>query len=127
MSNPFVRNFDELIVNIKNDINSGESSLYIAKDDESSMIKELLVQNLERNINGKKVTFLAIRNIVLKEEFKGNGYFSKFLMELESLKINIMFHDVINPRLMNFLKTKNFKEYKEKKYEDEVISLYKEF
>lgn len=127
MSNPFIRNFDELIVNIKNDINSGESSLYIAKDDESSMIKELLVQNLERNINGKKVTFLAIRNIVLKEEFKGNGYFSKFLMELESLKINIMFHDVINPRLMNFLKTKNFKEYKEKKYEDEVISLYKEF
>ena len=127
MSNPFIRNFDELIVNIKNDINSGESSLYIAKDDESSMIKELLVQNLERNINGKKVTFLAIRNIVLKEEFKGNGYFSKFLMELESLNVNIMFHDVINSRLMNFLKTKNFKEYKEKKYEDEVISLYKEF
>lgn len=127
MSNPFIRNFDELIVNIKNDINSGDSSLYIAKDDETSMIKELLVQNLERHINGKKITFLSIRNIVLKEDFKGKGYFSKFLMELESLNVNIMFHDVINPRLMNFLKTKNFKEYKEKKYEDEVISLYKEF
>ena len=51
----------------------------------------------------------------------------KFPTIINSLKINIMFHDVINPRLMNFLKTKNFKEYKEKKYEDEVISLYKEF
>lgn len=127
MSNPFIRNFDELIINLKNDIKSKESSLYIAKDDENSMIKELLVQNLEREINGKKVSFIAIRNIVLKEEFKGKGYFSNFLIELENLRKNIMFHDVINNRLMIYLKSKNYHEYKEKKYEEEVISLYKVF
>lgn len=127
MSNPFIRNFDELIINLKNDIESKESSLYIAKDDESSMIKELLVQNLEREINGKRVSFIAIRNIVLKEDFKGKGYFSNFLIELESLRKNIMFHDVINDRLMIYLKSKNYHEYKEKKYEEEVISLYKVF
>lgn len=127
MSNPFIRNFDELIINLKNDIESKESSLYIAKDDENSMIKELLVQNLEREINDKKVSFIAIRNIVLKEEFKGKGYFSNFLIELENLKVNIMFHDVINSRLMIYLKSQNYHEYKEKKYEEEVISLYKVF
>lgn len=127
MSNPFIRNFDELIINLKNDIESKESSLYIAKDDENSMIKELLVQNLEREINGKKVSFIAIRNIKLKEEFKGKGYFSNFLIELENLKVNIMFHDVINSRLMIYLKSQNYHEYKEKKYEEEVISLYKVF
>lgn len=127
MSNPFIRNFDELIINLKNDFESKESSLYIAKDDENSMIKELLVQNLEREINGKKVSFIAIRNIVLKEEFKGKGYFSNFLIELENLRKNIMFHDVINNRLMIYLKSKNYHEYKEKKYEEEVISLYKVF
>ncbi len=127
MSNPFIRDFDELIINLKNDIKSKESSLYIAKDDENSMIKELLVQNLEREINGKKISFIAIRNIVLNEEFKGKGYFSKFLIELENLKVNIMFHDVINSRLMIYLKSQNYHEYKEKKYEEEVISLYKVF
>lgn len=127
MSNPFIRDFDELVINLKNDIKSKESSLYIAKDDENSMIKELLVQNLEREINGKKISFIAIRNIVLNEEFKGKGYFSKFLIELENLKVNIMFHDVINSRLMIYLKSKNYHEYKEKKYEEEVISLYKVF
>ena len=88
MSNPFIRDFDELVINLKNDIESKESSLYIAKDDENSMIKELLVQNLEREINGKKVSFIAIRNIVLKEEFKGKGFFSNFLIELENLRKN---------------------------------------
>lgn len=127
MSNPFIRDFDELVINLKNDIESKESSLYIAKDDENSMIKELLVQNLEREINGKKISFIAIRNIVLNEEFKGKGYFSKFLIELENLKVNVMFHDVINSRLMIYLKSKNYHEYKEKKYEEEVISLYKVF
>jgi hypothetical protein len=125
MSRTFVKTLDELIVNLKDDINISELSLYMGKKEDESILESLLVIHLNREIDGKQRTFLAVRDIKLKPEFRGKGYFSKFLKDFESLGVSIMFHDVINPNLFQYLKLKGFKEYREDKYGMEVISLYK--
>src|SRR5579875_1513346 len=96
--NPFIKNFDSLLLNIQKDVDDGESSLYINDESSDSMFDRLLVQSLKREINGKEIKFLAIRDVTLKEEFRGKSFFTSFFKELNKLNIDLMFHDVINDR-----------------------------
>lgn len=125
--NPLVSNFNELLSKIQEDLKEDKvfTGLYIAKDSEDSLLEELLVQPLVRKINGKEVTFLSIRNVVLKEQYKGKKLFTDFVQELENLKTPILFHDIVNDKLIPFFGGRGYKMHKEKKYEQEVVSMYR--
>jgi hypothetical protein len=124
-NNPFIKNFDSLLEHIKSDIQSGESIFYVNDDSDESIFMKLLVQHLKREIDGEEIKFIAIRDITLKEEFKGNGHFRKFFKELNSLNINLIFHDIISDKLYEFLIKQGYEVFTEVKYEAELISCYK--
>jgi hypothetical protein len=133
--NPFIGNFTELYEGIAYDVSEKQSSLYIASDDENSIFLELLVQELKRevkvNSNGnnnsqtQNVAFLAIRNVEIKPEFRGQKGFTQFVKNLESLNISVLFHDVVNDRLHDFFLSRGYQALHEKKYEQDVVSYYR--
>jgi hypothetical protein len=123
--NPFIKNFDSLLLNIQEDINNGESSLYINDESIDSMFSRLLVQSLKREINGQEVKFLAIRDVTLKENFRGKKLFTNFFTELNKLNIDLMFHDIINDRFYKFLIKQQYQVFKEIKNGEELTSCYK--
>lgn len=125
--NPFVKNLEELFMKIKQDIeqDSSISCLYIAKESEDSILEKLLVQPMYRNINGKDVKFLSIRNIKIKEKHKSKKFFTEFIDNIELLKVPILFHDIVNENLISFFSKRGYKFLKEKKYNSELISMYK--
>jgi hypothetical protein len=126
MNYPFVKNFEELFANIMKDIKEdGYVSLYIADKSEESIFEKILVQELKRNVKGKEISFVGIRNIVLKPNFKSKKLFTKFVENLETLNVPLMFHDIINEKLIPFFNKKGYSLYKEKKYEQLVTSMYK--
>ena len=128
MNSPFVKNFEQLFQNIQSDIElDGNVSLYIASDKADSMFEKLLVQELVRTINNKQVRFLAVRNIVMKETYKEQKFFTKFVEQLETLQIPLMYHDVVNRSLIPFFQKKGYSLLEEKKYEESLISMYKIF
>lgn len=123
---PFVKNFNELIEKINSELKENNPNfLYINSDTEDSIFNELLVQSLERTINNKKVHFLAIRNISLKTKFRSTGLFDKFVQEIEFLNIPIMFHDIVNERLISYFRNKGYQFLFETKYNIRVDSMYK--
>jgi hypothetical protein len=111
--------------NIQKDVDNGDSSLYINDESSESMFDRLLVQSLKRVINGKEIKFLAIRDIKLKEEFRGKNSFTSFFKELNKLNIDLMFHDVINDKFYKFLIKQNYQVFKEIKNGEELVSCYK--
>lgn len=121
---PFVNSFKELIEKIRKDfLDEGSFGIYISRNDDSSIFEELLVQELIRNVDGQDVVFLALRNIVLKEQFKGHKLLSSFLSELEEMNCNIMFHDIINPKLYAFLEKRGYVIFQEEKYDHQIKSM----
>lgn len=126
MRNVFVKNFEELFLNISDDIKKeGHVSLYLESKSKESIFEKLLIQELKRNIDGKDVILIAIRNIELKPEFKSKKLFTNFVKNLELLKSPIIFHDLINERLVKFLSEKKYLLLEEKKYGEIVRSMYK--
>ena len=125
-NNPMVNSLSELLVNIEQDVRNEHLGLYITdKNNQKSLFEKLLVQELVRDVDEKKTSFLAIRDIVLKESLRKNGLLTVFLDELEKLNVNIMFHDVVNNRLLAFLEKRGYLHLLEVKSEHQVISLYK--
>lgn len=126
MNNPFVKNFDYLFQYIECDIEKdNQVSLYIASDKADSIFEKVLVQELVRTIDNQEIKFIAIRNIELKEKYKSQKSFTKFVEQLETLNYPIMYHDIVNDKLKPFFEKKGYQIFKEKKYEQEVISMYK--
>lgn len=125
MDNPFVKNFDDLLQAIAQDAQITEMSLYIASDKNDSIFEELLVQPLVREIEGVKIRFLSIRNIKLKDNYKSKKLFTNFVKQLENLYIPIMFHDVVNKKLVTFFERNNYYVLHERKYNASVVSYYK--
>jgi hypothetical protein len=125
MNSPFVKNFDELLLNITTDIQNGDIGFYMADDSNESIFDHLLVQKLKRKIDNQEISFWSIRDIKLKEELKGKGTFKTFFKALNAMNINLMFHDVINDRFYSFLMNNGYKVYHEVKYDQELTSCYK--
>lgn len=125
MSNPFIKNFEHLFSSIRVDIKEkGQiSGCYIA--DESGIFDNLLVQPLIRSIFSKEIKFTGVRNIVLKEQHKSKGLFTEFVNSLEALDIPIIYHDVVNSRLVPYFNKRDYKTYKDYKYEQQITSFYR--
>lgn len=119
-------NFDELFSFLQEDslIYSTIQSLYIANSEPHSIFEELLVQPMNRYIDGKEISFLAIRSVTLKHHSRGQGLFKHFVQQLHTLNIPILYHDVVNLRLVPFFENKGYQRFSETKYEQELISYY---
>jgi len=72
-------------------------------------IQKFHLQPIKRNIDSKEIEFLAIKNILIFEEKRNQGTFSKFIFPLiDNLNFNICFDDIVNDRLFSFLIKNNY-------------------
>ncbi len=60
-------------------------------------VLELLITELVRKHEGEEITFLALRNIEVKEGFRNKGYASRVLERLAALKRPVMIDHILNP------------------------------
>lgn len=123
MANPFAHNFDNLLRKIKECKN--KDFVFIEEQEDYSIFEKLLVQSFKRNIDGEDISFVAIRNIVLKNQYKSKGLFSNFMDLLEKENLNIMLHDIINDDLLEFFKKRNYEPYIDTKNNETRICMFK--
>ena len=120
--NPFVKNFDELLIRISE---SSDSILFINSKHEDCIFEELLIQSMVRFVNGQSIKFTAIRNIKLKPEFKNKGQFTKFIESLISLKRPLLIHDIVNDSLIDFFLKYNFGTLIDYKHDLKMLCMFK--
>ena len=120
--NPFVKNFDELLIRISE---SPDSVLFINSNQEDCIFEELLIQSMVRFVNGQNVKFIAIRNVKLKQEFKNKGHFTKFIESLISLKRPLLIHDIVNDSLIDFFLKYNFGTFMDCKHDLKMLCMFK--
>ena len=120
--NPFVKNFDELLIRISE---SSDSILFINSKHEDCIFEELLIQSMVRFVNGQSIKFTAIRNIKLKPEFKNKGQFTKFIESLISLKRPLLIHDIVNDSLIDFFLKYNFGTFMDCKHDLKMLCMFK--
>jgi hypothetical protein len=120
--NPFVKNFDELLIRISE---SSDSILFINSKQEDCIFEELLIQSMVRFVNGQNIKFIAIRNIKLKPEFKNKGQFTKFIESLISLKRPLLIHDIVNDSLIDFFLKYNFGTFMDCKHDLKMLCMFK--
>jgi hypothetical protein len=120
--NPFVKNFDELLIRISE---SPDSVLFINSNQEDCIFEELLIQSMVRFVNGQNVKFIAIRNVKLKPEFKNKGQFTKFIESLISLKRPLLIHDIVNDSLIDFFLKYNFGTFMDCKHDLKMLCMFK--
>ena len=120
--NPFVKNFDELLIRISE---SSDSILFINSNQEDCIFEELLIQSMVRFVNGQNVKFIAIRNVKLKQEFKNKGQFTKFIESLISLKRPLLIHDIVNDSLIDFFLKYNFGTFMDCKHDLKMLCMFK--
>lgn len=120
--NPFVKNFDELLIRISE---SPDSVLFINSNQEDCIFEELLIQSMVRFVNGQNVKFIAIRNVKLKQEFKNKGQFTKFIESLISLKRPLLIHDIVNDSLIDFFLKYNFGTFMDCKHDLKMLCMFK--
>lgn len=88
--------------------------------------EELFIQKLKREVNGVEVNFIGVRNIKIKEEYRGNGIFTKMIDIIEKQNINFIVDDIINSDLVVFLKKRGYEELIYQKYGyKKYLSMYK--
>ena len=120
--NPFVKNFDELLIRISE---SSDSVLFINSKQEDCIFEELLIQSMVRFVNGQSIKFTAIRNIKLKPEFKNKGHFTKFIEYLILLKRPLLIHDIVNDSLIDFFLKYNFGTFMDCKHDLKMLCMFK--
>ena len=120
--NPFVKNFDELLIRISE---SSDSVLFINSKQEDCIFEELLIQSMVRFVNGQSIKFTAIRNIKLKPEFKNKGHFTKFIEYLILLKRPLLIHDIVNDSLIDFFLKYNFGTFIDYKHDLKMLCMFK--
>lgn len=122
---PFVTDFNDLLIRLSIDLNNNKIGLYISFPHVNSIFDKLLIQEVKREINGKNISFVCIRTIELKPDFKGKGLFKSFITELQKKRIPIMFQDVVNHNLHKSLIDNDYIEFNEVKNNLKMVSLYK--
>lgn len=66
------------------------------------LFEDLLIQGVNRKINNENVYFIGIKNIVLKDEYRGMNILTTLIDSLETSKVPIFIDDIINHRLFSF-------------------------
>lgn len=107
-----VDNFDEY---------EGGSVCIIESSSNDCVFESLLVQTMDRFDE----RFIAIRNVRLKPRFKGIGLFKDFVVNFEKLNLNIMFYDIVNQSLFNWLENNGYVHASEQRYGTTVDYMYK--
>lgn len=86
---------------------------------------KLYISTLNRNINNKTITFISIKDIDIKMEYRSKHTFKDIIMEIEAMNVNVMVDDIINHRLFSFLYKLGYKPLKYNKYGGWIRSMYK--
>lgn len=92
---------------------------------ETQSIEKFMLQPLVRTIKGKSQTFLALRNIKVKESMQGQGHFKAILQHLLNSGHPLLMDDVVNAQLESYLQSKGWAQLKTQKYGDDITSYYK--
>lgn len=106
----FVTKTDEIFSYIKENPNF---SILLA---ETFQIETLLIQNLKRD----DVVYLSLRNIVLKEEFRGTNFLRHLMSALEETKRPILIDDIKNERLFKFFENRQYEHYSYFKNDEKI-------
>ncbi len=126
--NPLASNFEECLEKIKYSLKNKDTILIIDNsNDVACIFSELLIQTMKRNINNEEISFVAIRNVVLKPKYKSGGLFRNFICELEKLDTPILINDIVNENLKKFFIKKHYKEFIDYKNNEKIESAYKIF
>lgn len=72
------------------------------------IFEDLLIQGVNRVINEEELTFIGIKNIVLKEEYRGMNIFTNMIDSIEKSNSPIFIDDIINNRLFPFFHKKGY-------------------
>lgn len=120
----------ELFLKILRESIQNESSFCISNSElkyqhNINIFDKLYMTTLNRNIEGKEITFISIRDIDIKKEYRTQNIFKNIINELEKLNINIMIDDIINHRLFSFLYKLGYKPLKYNQYGGWIRSMYK--
>ena len=92
---------------------------------ETHSIEKFMLQPLVRTIEGSSQTFLALRNIAVKESMRGQGHFKNVLQHLLNSGHPLLMDDVVNAQLESYLQSKGWSQLKTQKYGDNITSYYK--
>lgn len=111
----FVTKTDEIFSYIKENPNF---SLLVAR---TFQLENLLIQNLERD----GIVYLSLRNIVLKEEFRGSNFLRSLISALEDTKRPILIDDIKNERLFGFFENRQYNHYSYMKNNEEIKCMIK--
>lgn len=88
-------------------------------------IQKMFIQRLTREINGKVIDFLSIRDVIIKNDERGKHIFSNILSKLEDKQIPIMVDDIINDKLDQHLMNNGYISYNHLKNGTKTRSRYK--
>lgn len=107
-----------------------ESSVCISNSDlkyqhNIHIFDKLYITTLHRNIQNKEITFISIKDIDIKKEYRTQNIFSNIVSEIEALNVNVMVDDIINHRLFSFLYKLGYKPLKYNQYGGWIRSMYK--
>lgn len=120
----FLKNYQDIVNAIKTiTLQNYKDFFMVGKD--AFPIEKILVQKLSRNINGKELDFLSIRDISIQQEHQQQGIFTSIINHLEENKIPTMINDIINDELDNFLQKRGYVLYVYEKNLERIRSRYK--
>lgn len=99
----FARTTEEVFENITRD-----TTILVAETD---VFDKLLIQDLVREVNGREIRFMALRNIVVKEKERNKGYFKKVVQTMLDTGRPVLLDDIINNNVYSMVKGLGFKNY----------------
>lgn len=99
----YTRDYQDVVYFLEN---LDTTSLIVAK--KAYPIEKLSIQPLVREIDGKDVTFLALRNIQITKAERRKGVISFIVKKMKDSGLNIMFDDIVSEHLFNFLMKEGF-------------------
>ena len=76
------------------------------------IFEDLLIQNVTRTISNKDVSFICIKNIVVKEEYRGMNVLTSIVEAIEMSNVHVFIDDIINHRLFSFFHKRGYINFK---------------
>ena len=114
----------EQLINLLSNIKENEwENVFITGCTE--IFNKILIQPLIRVVENQTHTFLSVRVIEIQSEQQGKGYFKQIYQILSSYHLPLLFDNVVNHKLDQFLDKEGFKSLITEKYDCIIKSRYK--
>lgn len=120
----YLKNYEE-VKQALNEINAENYTDFLLLAVDAGPIQKIFIQRLTREINGKPVDFLSIRDVIINPDERGKQIFSNILDMLEKKQIPIMIDDIINDKLDSHLMKNGYISYNHLKNGIKTRSRYK--